>query len=44
MEFVKLNDGNSIPVVGFGVFMIENNGATYDAVKLALKAGYRFVP
>lgn len=40
---VKLNDGNEIPAIGFGVFMIENNGPTYDAVKLALKAGYRHI-
>ena len=36
-----LNDGNQVPVVGFGVFMIPNNGPTYDAVLQALKAGYR---
>lgn len=40
---VKLNDGNEIPAIGFGVFMIENNGPTYDAVKLALNAGYRHI-
>lgn len=38
-----LNDGNQIPVVGFGVFMIPNNGPTYDAVLQALKAGYRHI-
>ena len=38
-----MNDGNKIPAVGFGVFMIEPNGATYDAVKLALNAGYRHI-
>jgi len=43
MEFVKLNDGNKIPAVGFGVFLIENNGPTYDAVKIALKAGYKHI-
>lgn len=37
----KLNDGNEIPAVGFGVFMIEPNGPTYDAVTEAIKAGYR---
>ena len=25
----KLNDGNEIPAIGFGVFMIEPNGPTY---------------
>lgn len=24
MQNVKLNDGNKIPAVGFGVFLIEN--------------------
>lgn len=43
MPYVTLNDGNKIPAVGFGVFMIEPNGATYDAVKLALQAGYRHI-
>ena len=43
MENIKLNDGNKIPAVGFGVFLIENNGPTYDAVKIALKAGYRHI-
>ena len=43
MQTVQLNDGNKIPAIGFGVFMIENNGPTYDAVKLALKAGYRHI-
>lgn len=37
----KLNDGNEIPAVGFGVFMIEPDGPTYDAVTQAIKAGYR---
>ena len=43
METILLNDGNQIPSVGFGVFMIENNGPTYDAVLAALKAGYRHI-
>lgn len=43
MEYITLNDGNKIPAVGFGVFMVENNGPTYDAVSAALKAGYRHI-
>lgn len=38
---MKLNDGNEIPAIGFGVFMIAPNGPTYDAVTMAIKAGYR---
>ncbi|MCM1166473.1 MAG: aldo/keto reductase [Lachnospiraceae bacterium] len=43
METIKLNDGNSIPAIGFGVFMIPNDGPTYEAVLAALKAGYRHI-
>ena len=43
MDKMILNDGNQIPVVGFGVFMIPNNGPTYDAGLQALKAGYRHI-
>lgn len=43
MKMVTLNDGNQIPAVGFGVFMIPENGPTYDAVLSALKAGYRHI-
>ena len=43
MEYVKLNDGNKIPSVGFGVFMIPNDGPTYEAVREALAAGYRHI-
>ena len=32
MNKFKLNDGHEIPVIGFGVFMIEPNGPTEDAV------------
>ena len=40
---IKLNDGNYIPAVGFGVFMIPNNGPTYDATLTALRTGYRHI-
>ena len=43
MRTITLNDGNSIPAVGFGVFMIPNDGTTYQAVLQALKAGYRHI-
>ena len=43
MQYVQLNDGNKIPTVGFGVFLIKNDGPTYDAVKHALKVGYRHI-
>ena len=43
MEYVRLNDGNKIPTIGFGVFTIPNDGPTYEAVLQALKAGYRHI-
>ena len=43
MQNIKLNDGNSIPAIGFGVFLVEPNGPTYEAVKEAIKAGYRHI-
>ncbi|MEG0593058.1 MAG: aldo/keto reductase [Coprobacillus sp.] len=43
MENFKLNNNTTIPAVGFGVFMIPNNGPTYDATLAALKAGYRHI-
>lgn len=39
---VRLNDGHSIPVVGFGVFKIEPTD-TEQAVGAALRAGYRHI-
>ena len=43
MKQILLNDGNSIPAVGFGVFMIPAGEETYNAVMNALKAGYRHI-
>ena len=43
MQTITLNDGNKIPSVGFGVFLIPADGPTYDAVLTALKAGYRHI-
>lgn len=43
MEYIKLNDGNKIPSVGFGVFLIPADGSTYNAVRYALDAGYRHI-
>ena len=43
MQTFRLNDGNLIPSVGFGVFLIPNDGSTYRAVRAALDAGYRHI-
>lgn len=39
----KMNDGNEIPAVGFGVFQIPADGSTYKAVLTALKSGIRMI-
>lgn len=43
MEYITLRDGNTIPAVGFGVFLIPNDGSTHDAVTKALHLGYRHI-
>ncbi|PWM76066.1 MAG: 2,5-diketo-D-gluconic acid reductase [Bacillota bacterium] len=43
MKNIILNDGNSIPAVGFGVYQIPNDGATYTATLEALRIGYRHI-
>ncbi|HFH9939221.1 TPA: aldo/keto reductase [Streptococcus suis] len=42
-QAMKLNDGNKIPAIGFGVFQIPADGSTYTAVKEALEVGYRHI-
>src|ERR1700678_3043906 len=39
---ITLNNGQSIPQLGFGVFQIEPKG-TVEAVSTALQAGYRHI-
>ncbi|WP_296888928.1 aldo/keto reductase [uncultured Methanobrevibacter sp.] len=43
MEFMKLNDRNEIPAIGFGTFLIPADGSTYKAVKTALDLGIRHI-
>ena len=43
MKTFELNNKQTIPAVGFGVFMIPNDGPTYEATLAALKAGYRHI-
>lgn len=43
MTSITLNDGNKIPAVGFGVFLIPADGPAYEAVRTALDAGYRHI-
>jgi len=41
MKFVTLNNGVQMPMLGFGVFRVEDGNQCIDAVKAALAAGYR---
>ncbi len=43
MEYIKLNDGNKIPAIGFGTFLIPADGSTCKAVKTALDLGVRHI-
>ena len=40
MDYITLNDGNKIPAIGFGVFLIPNDGPTYDAVLMPMLMAY----
>ncbi|MDN6162284.1 MAG: aldo/keto reductase [Atopostipes sp.] len=39
----QLNDGNEIPVVGFGTWQMPNDGDTTDIVEHAIEVGYRHI-
>lgn len=43
MEFKTLNDGNKLPVLGFGVFQIADQKAAEQAVVDAIDTGYRLI-
>ena len=43
-QFISLNNGEKVPAVGLGTFQGDaGNGVVKDAVKLALKLGYRHI-
>jgi 2,5-diketo-D-gluconate reductase A len=41
METVELADGNRLPMLGLGVWQVENSRECTDAVRWALEEGYR---
>lgn len=43
MEYVKLNNGLKMPVVGFGVFRVPDKKECANSVYQAIKAGYRLL-
>lgn len=40
---VKLNDGNEMPQLGFGVFQITDHDQAVKTVEMALANGYRLI-
>ena len=42
MEYIKLNDGNRIPALGIGTFMLLPDDCE-SAVLAALECGYRHI-
>lgn len=43
MKTFTLNNEIQIPAIGYGVFLISNDGPTYQACLAALKMGYRHI-
>ncbi|WP_242368257.1 aldo/keto reductase [Lactobacillus intestinalis] len=43
ISMIKLNDGNEIPQLGFGVFQIPDHNEAVKTVEMALKNGYRLI-
>lgn len=43
MEYVKLNNGIDMPILGFGVYQIANQKECIDCVSNALEVGYRSI-
>ena len=42
MDYIKLNDGNKMPLLGLGTFLLSPKDAE-EAVYNALKDGYRLI-
>lgn len=43
MDYIKLNNGVSMPQIGFGVFQVPDGNVTEQAVYDAICAGYRLI-
>lgn len=43
MKYVTLNNGVKMPILGFGVFQIDDMKECEETVYNALKAGYRLI-
>lgn len=43
MKYATLNNGVKIPYVGIGVFRLSDDEMAYEAIRMALDAGYRHI-
>ena len=43
MEYVTLNNGLKMPMLGFGVFQVKEGQEAVNSVKVALESGYRHI-
>ena len=43
VPMITLNDGNTMPQLGLGVWQAQDGEETYQAVKTAIKCGYRLI-
>ena len=43
MKYIKTNNDLTVPMLGFGVFLVEDGQSCEDAVKCALDVGYRHI-
>ena len=43
MEYIKLNTGTELPLIGFGVFRVPDNAECKEAVLEAIRVGYRLI-
>lgn len=43
VPLITLNNGNTIPQIGYGVYLIEGDEKTEECVIEALKIGYRHI-
>ena len=41
MQYVKLNDGNQIPILGLGTYRLTDTDEVREAIKTAYETGYR---
>ena len=43
MKYVKFNNGVEIPMLGYGAFLVKTGKECVDAIKCALKLGYKHI-